>query len=263
MHSLSVETHGNPQGPELLCLHGWGLHSAVFEPLLPHLEQDYLVHLVDIPGFGHSAHKGQHDDIIELLAPIAERIERPVHLMGWSMGGLLSLALAHHFPSKVHSVFTVCSTPCFTIRHDWQHAKEQGLLGQFAEALTDDFEGTVKRFLSLQTIGAPEAKADLKHLNELLAKKPMPKEQALLGGLKLLEQTDLRAELKALSQPVTMTFGRLDGLVPKAVAGAIQTHHPEVQCHVFNKAAHAPFISHPEEFVAQLAEHINRAENHL
>jgi pimeloyl-ACP methyl ester carboxylesterase len=40
------------QGPHLLFVHGWPLHSATYRGLLPHLARSFTCHLIDFPGCG-------------------------------------------------------------------------------------------------------------------------------------------------------------------------------------------------------------------
>jgi haloalkane dehalogenase len=42
------------QGPDLVLVHGWPLHSATYRYLLPHLSQHFRCHLFDLPGAGHT-----------------------------------------------------------------------------------------------------------------------------------------------------------------------------------------------------------------
>lgn len=50
--SLHVEVVG--AGPPLVLLHGWALHGGVFAPLVARLRDRFALHVVDLPGHGHS-----------------------------------------------------------------------------------------------------------------------------------------------------------------------------------------------------------------
>ena len=49
---MHIETVG--QGPDLVLIHGWALHGGVFAPLVARLSGRFRLHLVDLPGHGHS-----------------------------------------------------------------------------------------------------------------------------------------------------------------------------------------------------------------
>ncbi len=50
------------QAPDLVLLHGWGLHSVVWDPVVPALLQHFQVTVIDLPGMGRSPlPKGHYD----------------------------------------------------------------------------------------------------------------------------------------------------------------------------------------------------------
>ena len=54
--TLFHEVHG--QGPALVLLHGWAMHSGIFAPLVDRLAPHFTLHCVDLPGHGRSAGAG-------------------------------------------------------------------------------------------------------------------------------------------------------------------------------------------------------------
>ena len=48
---MSRDISGKPQ---LALIHGWGLGSAVWQPVVEPLSRHYRVHLVDLPGYGYA-----------------------------------------------------------------------------------------------------------------------------------------------------------------------------------------------------------------
>ena len=53
MSALHVEVRGS--GPDLVLLHGWALHGGMWGPWLDHLATHRRLHVIDLPGHGHSA----------------------------------------------------------------------------------------------------------------------------------------------------------------------------------------------------------------
>ena len=76
----------------------------------------------------------------------------------------------------------------------------------------------------------------------------MPEVEVLTGGLEILRTTDLREALSACSLPFLRIYGYLDGLVPRKVALLLDSAWPRTQSVVMKGAAHAPFVSHPDDF---------------
>ncbi|MEO8742605.1 MAG: alpha/beta fold hydrolase, partial [Lysobacteraceae bacterium] len=49
---MRIEVRGN--GPPLVLIHGWAMHSGLFGALLDRLAERRTLHLVDLPGHGRS-----------------------------------------------------------------------------------------------------------------------------------------------------------------------------------------------------------------
>ena len=82
-----------------------------------------------------------------------------------------------------------------------------------------------------------------------LAERPAPQFAALEAGLTLLAEIDLREPLRKLDLPWLRIYGRLDSLVPKAAIPLLDDLYPASRSVTLNKASHAAFISHPDEFI--------------
>ncbi|MEG0008992.1 MAG: pimeloyl-ACP methyl ester esterase BioH [Aeromonas sp.] len=245
--SISVERFG--QGPDLVLLHGWGMNGAVWHGIAPELAQHYRLHLVDLPGFGNSPlHAGSDYSLSWLAEQVATVLPTRCHLLGWSLGGLVASQLALTQPERVQSLITVASSPCFMAREEWPGIAPKVLAG-FNQMLAGDFKQTIERFLAIQAMGSEHARDDIRQLRHWLAERPAPELAALEAGLGLLADIDLRDELTALSLPWLRIYGRLDSLVPKAAIPLLDERYPHSQSRVLDKASHAPFISHPAQFI--------------
>lgn len=44
------------QGSDLILIHGWGMNGAVWHQTAEQLSEHFRVHVIDLPGFGHSNH---------------------------------------------------------------------------------------------------------------------------------------------------------------------------------------------------------------
>ena len=252
--SISVERFG--QGPDLVLLHGWGMNGAVWHGIAQQLADHYRVHLVDLPGFGNSPLNDGSDYSLPWLAEqVAGVLPERCHLLGWSLGGLVASQLALTHPERVQSLITVASSPCFMARDEWPGIAPKVLAG-FNQMLAGDFKQTIERFLAIQAMGSEHARDDIRQLRHWLAERPAPQLAALEAGLGLLADIDLRDELTTLSLPWLRIYGRLDSLVPKAAIPLLDERYPHSRSLVLDKASHAPFISHPAQFIAMVREFI-------
>jgi len=130
---------------------------------------------------------------------------------------------------------------------DWPQAMPQRTFQQFADVLAEDAHGTLARFLGLQVTGAESARDTLKKLREAVASRPEASPEGLSQGLQLLLSTDLRGRLPEISCPTCWVFGERDTLVPVGVAEDIAALLPAARIERIAGAAHAPFLSHPDE----------------
>ncbi len=236
------------QGPNLVLLHGWGTHGGIFELIAPELSQHFTVTLVDLPGFGRSPLPNDEYTLELLTEQVKSIFPDKAHLLGWSLGGLVATHLASQIPERVESLITVGSSPQFLESNDWPFAMKTSVMENFVSLLIEDYETTLIRFLLIQTLGSPSQKQDIALLKDTVFLHGKPAPRALKGGLEILQDNNLRTSLANLKIPLLRVYGRLDSLVPYKAIQEIDKIHPESETHTFDKASHAPFISHPKEF---------------
>ncbi|QIA64489.1 pimeloyl-ACP methyl ester esterase BioH [Vibrio astriarenae] len=245
---LHWQTQG--QGPDVILLHGWGMNGAVWEATAQQLAQHFTVHVVDLPGYGHSADV-EATDMHSIVSLLIEQAPKQATWIGWSLGGLVASQVALSHPERVQKLVTVASSPKFAADLPWRGIKPQ-VLSAFTEQLTQDFDTTIERFMALQAMGSPSARQDVKTIKQAVLSRPSPNENALQLGLSFLANIDLREAVSELTLPVLRLYGRLDGLVPVKVAADMQSLLPSSSQFIFTQSAHAPFITESEEFNKQL-----------
>lgn len=245
----------------LVLLHGWGLNAQVWDCITPELGAHFTLHLVDLPGYGRSEGFGALS-LAEMAAYVLEKAPEQAIWLGWSLGGLVASQVALQHPERVSALVTVASSPCFSAHEDWPGIKPEVLNG-FQQQLSEDFQRTVERFLALQTLGTESARQDARALKQTVLSLPMPSSEVLNGGLEILKTADLRQPLAALTVPFLRLYGRLDGLVPGKIVPLLDAEWPQSESLMFDKAAHAPFISHPQAFCEPLLALKQRLRNYF
>src|SRR5581483_539797 len=106
-------------GPEVLLVHGWGLHSGVWHQFAKRLTRTARVTRVDLPGHGRSPITKSYalDDLVEGLTRVCPR---PAVWVGWSLGAIVALAAARARPAQVQALGLFGATPRFVQAHDWR-----------------------------------------------------------------------------------------------------------------------------------------------
>lgn len=245
MNTLYRETIGEGDR-HLVLLHGWGLNAGVWRYTAERLAPHFCLHLIDLPGYGRSEGFGALT-LEEMADLVLSAMPQKASLVGWSLGGLVASQIALSAPQRVEKLITVASSPCFTANDNWPGIRPDVLQG-FQHQLSEDFQRTVERFLALQTLGSNSARQDARLLKSIVLNLPMPPAEVLNGGLEILRTADLRQSMTTLTLPVLRIYGALDGLVPRKIVPLLDALLPDSHSEIIEKAAHAPFISHPDAF---------------
>jgi pimeloyl-[acyl-carrier protein] methyl ester esterase len=241
--TLHCEVSGS--GPDLVLLHGWGMHAGVWGDLARELSPQFRVHAVDLPGYGGSAMCDPYT-LDHVAALLARQMPQRCLVCGWSLGGQVALVWAAAAPQQVVRLALIATTPCFTQRADWPHAVEADVLRTFAQALKTDYAGTLTRFLALQALGDAKAKQVVLRLKENLFARGEPDPSALGGGLAILLNADLRDRLSSVAQPALVVQGDCDTLTPVAAGEFLNRSLSNARLVKLPGAAHAPFVSDAE-----------------
>lgn len=249
--SLYIQTLG--QGPDLVMIHGWGMHGGVWGPVLESLATSFRLHLVDLPGLGHSQSITPYT-LKNLSATIAQAMPDAIAVCGWSLGGQVALRWALDKPDQVSKLVLVGATPKFINAPDWFCGIEAEIFQQFATQVQQDYRGTLSKFLALQAHGGEASKETIRRLREQFFQRGEPTAESLQSGLEILLQTDMREEIGSINTPTLILHGDYDKLAPLEAGQWLAKHLPVAQLCVCKGASHAPFLSHPAWFAERIKE---------
>ena len=238
-------------GPDLVMLHGWGMHSGVWGQVADQLSARWRLHLEDLPGHGKSYGMPLSPDLAELARMVAEQVP-PAHWLGWSMGGLISLQAAIDYPSQVNRLVLVATNPSFVAREHWPEGVDEWVFREFARDLKKDFRGTLNRFLLLETLGSDTARKSLRRLKAELHHGHEPDVHALSSGVSILQDSDYTGTLAGIGNQTLWLAGGRDKLVPPDAMSKAASLMQAGEFHRIHGAGHAPFIGHGAEFISQL-----------
>ncbi|MBD2079707.1 alpha/beta hydrolase [Leptolyngbya sp. FACHB-17] len=100
----------------LVLLHGLGSHSGRFNNIVQYLvPAGYAIYALDLRGHGHSSGQRGHinswsefrADLDLFLRQIQSTTNLPCFVLGHSIGGMIALEYALHFPAAVQGVITI------------------------------------------------------------------------------------------------------------------------------------------------------------
>ena len=105
---LQVEFYGPEDGQPIILSHGWGPNSTVWYYAKRQLSDRFRVIVWDLPGLGKSSKPKNKDYSLEKYARDLKAVvdlvgDKPVILLGHSMGGMIVLTFCRLFPEHLRS----------------------------------------------------------------------------------------------------------------------------------------------------------------
>ena len=194
-----------------------------------------------------------------------------IHLVGWSLGGLLLIKCLQELEHKQSfnnriKLTLVCCNPCFKGKEArdssitsgidsetdpyWPGVGEQ-VYGEFESQLRTDSNKLLNRFYKLQCFGDPDYKNRLALLKSAMHDVQQWSHSHLLESLSWL-QRDMRQALATLSLPVTHILGGKDKLVPVELAEYLGMVYPKHQVICLEDMAHYPSNKFAQFLVSQI-----------
>lgn len=244
-----------PHPAQKVCLiHGWAANRHVFDDFIPRLPHDWQIQSFNLPGHG-DAPFAEPFDIAATADAYAAQIDAPAHILGWSLGGLVALYLAARHPEKVKSLCLTASFAKFAAAPDYPEGLSNPALAKMVGAFRQDYAKHIKLFLQLQLLHTHNADSVLHKVLPDIVRHGAP--LALQSALDAVERADARPFLAQIRQPVLLVFGQKDAITPPRMGEFLHRHLPCSQLHLMEKAAHAPFLSHAEEYSALYREFVD------
>ncbi|MDP8984717.1 MAG: alpha/beta fold hydrolase [Pseudomonadota bacterium] len=216
------------------------------------MKGQYSVRTIDLPGHGASPWPPRFCDLASLASLVGEALPPRTMLLGWSLGAMVALELARTQAGRVSALVLVGATPRFVAAAHWPYGVAPAVLETFARQSRENPGQMLEDFLELQVRGAAHADLTLAALKRSVLACAAPHPEALEAGLGVLRSTDLTATLGHIRQPVLVVSGQYDRVTSPQAARALASALPSAHAVVIRRAAHAPFLSHPDEFLAQV-----------
>ncbi|MFK0570868.1 alpha/beta fold hydrolase [Endozoicomonas sp.] len=241
----------------IVLISGWAMPAGVMEALAEALDADHRrVSIVELPGLvmESEANKIQYDWDSLLQYLDQQLFEKPIVLVGWSLGGMLATLYASRYPDKVAGVVNLAVNGCFVKRHDWPDAMDPSLFTSFYEGMAQSCKQTLQEFSLLCSAGSARRKEQARTLQALMADADFENQaqgDTLLRLLALLGKSDIRSALADIRCPVTHLFGQDDALVPVTAAHAIEQQFPRHRVNVV-AGGHGFFMDDPASVVREI-----------
>jgi pimeloyl-[acyl-carrier protein] methyl ester esterase len=156
--------------------------------------------------------------------------EHPLHLVGWSMGGLLALCYTLAFPHRVARLELWGATPCFMAKEGWP-GKTIEEVKPLRESIHGCQEEGFRRFLNSQIPLALSHREARRVWQSQQKEWGQPLWKGLQDSLDWFLGMDLRDALSSIVVPTDIHHGTDDSIVPYAVAEHLLRLLPQATLH--------------------------------
>ncbi|MGI4816470.1 MAG: alpha/beta fold hydrolase [Janthinobacterium lividum] len=231
----------------LMFLHGWGLHSIVWNKIIPILKPYFTLHTFDFPGFGKNINSPimTFEQISNFLL---KQTKRKIIWIGWSMGGLLAHYLSLQYPHRTLATIYVTSSPYFIQEKKWPGIPIS-ILYSMRKSILSCYNNFLKNFTLIHVINTNQYKISKLIIKKNFSKKyPNPKKEAIEIGYDWLTKIDYRGNILYSNIPTLRIYGELDNLIPRKTHKKIENIYQKKDSIIIKGAKHAPFLSHPKTF---------------
>ena len=246
------------QGRSLILLHGWAMSATAFQELAGLLAENYRVLVPDLPGHGKSSPAGRNDlaGLSDVLTDwLSSLAAGPYTLVGWSLGGMLSLQIVSDAKLPVERLSLIGSTPKFTAGDDWSFGLPVAQVRAMARNLKRQFEATLAEFFSLTFAGESLSVDRLRMIRNFAVRaSSLPDQDVAFELLNVLAEQDQRNILSRIQVPAMVLHGELDRISPVGAGRAMAAMLPFGEYVPFAGVGHAPFLSKPRDVAVRLLE---------
>ncbi len=238
------------KGPTLLFLHGFGVNSRIWRQQVKYFSENYQVLAVDLPGHGQSDWQNVN------LADIAEDIEfllgtvgcQDIGILASSFGGLVALKMFEVNRKRIKFFIFAGSQPKFCTADDYPFGLEARRIAKLAVQLKSDYPSMINIFF--RSLFTPQERSTrrFKWVQTFRKTDFVPRKEALLVFLSILEKEDLRDIFYSHNLPILFINGSQDYICQKSFYEGLEKKIPLASFFWFKDCGHFPFISKPHEF---------------
>ena len=216
--ALAVERHGK-RGTPMILIPGLASGTWVWQDAIRTFRDDQVLYVVTLPGFdGRAPIAGNMlDEVQESLHQLiaSRKLVKPV-LVGHSLGGTLSLAIAQQYPELIGGVVSIDGLPVFPGTEDMPPEQRpqlaDGVMRRMAGLTPAAFAGQQQQYM--RSIGV----VDMARADELAKLTARSDTAATVQYMAAVMALDLRPGLPQIKAPVLVLapFLDLDATAPNA-----------------------------------------------
>lgn len=239
--AAGMSAHVTGRGPSIIFLHSLLADRSSLEPMIPLLQNDFRLVLLDLPGFGASERcdpdlDSQSDRIaaaVQVLCPD----EKPL-LFGNGYGSFLALSTALRYPDLFRAL---CLAGCGAAFDDEGRKAFLFMASKTREAgLAAIVDVAMRRLFPPQL--AQNAAGIVDECRTSFLKTD---DGVFCAACGLLATLDLRQAARSLTVPLIASVGSLDEATPPIMAEELALLAPQGKFELIENCAHVPTLQAP------------------
>lgn len=253
---IHLERHGPADGSPVLLLHGVGLDHQMWTRCLPALREHHLL-LPDLRGHGQSLPARRGTSLADLADDVAMHLERPAHVVGFSLGALVAQHLAVADPTHVRSLTLVSSVA----RRSYD---ERAAVRQRLQRAAIDFPASVQAAVE-RWFSPAWQRQDPELVQQVRDRLVSTDVQSYLHCYRVFAEADLEiaAQLRSITAPTLVLTGEHDSGSTPAMAERLGAAIPTTRSVVVVAGArHLLPLERPDEVTNPLLALISEVEHH-
>ncbi|MGI4794150.1 MAG: alpha/beta fold hydrolase [Janthinobacterium lividum] len=247
--AINLVRTGPQGGAPVILVHPVGLDLSYWDRQIEALRGTHDVVAFDLPGHGRTPGTPADwtlDHAAGCLGHVIQGLDAgPAHLVGLSVGGMISQALALAHPDQVRSLTLIDTAAAFA-------ATDRIAMRDRADAARRDgmaavLETTIKRWFTVET------ERDRPDLIDRVSKTLLADDPLVHAAMwDMIAGLDLVSDLHRIAVPTLILVGEFDPSSPPAAARVLQENIRAAEMHVIVGASHMAPIEKPDTVNAHL-----------
>jgi sigma-B regulation protein RsbQ len=255
-----VTVSGNPDGPPMVFVHGFGGSQESWSFVAPEFEADYRVVVFDHVGAGSSDlaayNRGKYDSLHGYADDIIEVIEslglRDVICVGHSVGGMMCILAANRRPDLISRLILLGPSPRYIDTEGYAGGFSQQTVDDLLAALDSNFLG-FSAAIGTTLMGNPD-RPELGMAYGASVAAVDPSIAAQFARVTFL--SDNRRDLADVTVPTLILQSAEDDIANLEVGKYVHAHIPHSEFVVMPTRGHIPNLSHPAEVTRHIRSHL-------